>query len=73
MMTFSQQVLTQYQEAARILNTTVDRLVAQDALGPMCESGNRIYTCVEHRCGWFTQCYPQYKDTAAEEWEYKEV
>ena len=73
MMTFSQQILTQYQEAARILNTTVDRLVAQDALGPMCESGNRICTCVEHKCGWFTRCYPQYKNTAAKEWEYKEA
>ena len=73
MMTFSQQVLTQYQEAAKTLNTTMDKLIAQDALGPMCESCNSIATCVEHKCGWFIRCYPQYKDTVAKQWEYEEA
>ena len=60
--------LEQYQAAAAILGTTVERLIAQDALGPMCESGNPIHTCVSHRCPWFIKCYPQYESTVAKKW-----
>ena len=60
--------LEQYQAAAATLGTTVERLIAQDALGPMCESGNSIYTCVSHRCHWFIKCYPQYENTVAKKW-----
>lgn len=60
--------LEEYKVAAAALGTTVERLVAQDALGPMCESGNSIRTCVSHRCPWFIRCYPQYENTIAKEW-----
>ena len=60
--------LEQYQAAAATLGTTIERLVAQDALGPMCESGNSIRICVNHRCPWFIKCYPQYKNTVAKKW-----
>lgn len=60
--------LEEYQAAAAVLGTTVERLIAQDALGPMCESCNPIYTCVSHRCLWFVKCYPQYENTVAKEW-----
>ena len=63
-----QYILEQYQAAAETLGTTVECLVAQDALGPMCESGNSIHTCVSHRCPWFIKCYPQYKNTIAKKW-----
>lgn len=60
--------LEEYQAAAAILGTTVERLIAQDASGPMCESGNSICTCVSHRCLWFIKCYPQYENTVAKKW-----
>lgn len=60
--------LEEYKVAAAILGTTVERLMAQDASGPMCESGNSIRTCVSHRCLWFVKCYPQYENTVAKEW-----
>lgn len=60
--------LEQYCAAAAIIKTTPDRLIAQDALGPMCESCNPIYKCISHKCPWFVKCYPQYKDTVAKEW-----
>ena len=60
--------LEQYQAAAATLGTTVEHLMAQDALGPMCESGNSIHTCISHRCLWFIKCYPQYENTIAKEW-----
>ena len=60
--------LEEYQAAAATLGTTVERLIAQDTLGPMCESGNSIRTCVSHRCPWFIKCYPQYKNTVAKKW-----
>ncbi len=60
--------LEQYQAAAATLGTTVERLIAQDASGPMCESGNSIRACVNHCCPWFIRCYPQYENTVAKEW-----
>ena len=61
-------ILEEYHAAAALLGTTVGRLMAQDASGPMCESGNSIRTCVSHRCLWFVKCYPQYENTVAKEW-----
>ena len=60
--------LEQYQAAAAILGTTVERLIAQDALGPMCESSKHIYECANGKCCWFIKCYPQYKNTVAKKW-----
>lgn len=60
--------LEEYQAAATTLGTTVERLIAQDASGPMCESGNSIRTCVSHHCPWFIRCYPQYENTVAKKW-----
>ena len=60
--------LEEYQAAAAVLGTTVERLIAQDASGPMCESCCSIRTCVSHRCLWFIKCYPQYENTIAKEW-----
>ena len=60
--------LEEYQAAAAILGTTVERLIAQDASGPMCESGKHIYECANGKCCWFIRCYPQYENTVAKEW-----
>ena len=68
MRSMSEIKLEEYQAAAAILGTTVERLIAQDASGPMCESGNSICTCVSHRCLWFVKCYPQYENTVAKKW-----
>lgn len=64
----SQIKLEAYQAAATTIGTTVGRLIAQDALGPNCESSLPIYECVNRKCCWFIKCFPQYKDTVAKEW-----
>ena len=68
MKNLSEVKLEEYQAAAAVLGTTVDHLIAQDALGPMCESCISIRTCVSHRCLWFVKCYPQYENTVAKKW-----
>ena len=68
MRNISEVKLEEYKAAAATLGTTVECLIAQDTLGPMCESGNSIRTCVSHCCPWFIRCYPQYENTIAKGW-----
>ena len=61
---------TKYEIAAAAIGTTVQRLKAIDSHGPRCESSNCTFECIDHKCGWFTRCYPEFKNSPAKEWEY---
>jgi hypothetical protein len=63
--------LEEYQAAAAALGTSISHLMAIDRDGPRCEQSQLCCQCVNHHCGWFTACYPEFRGTVAEKWAKK--
>jgi hypothetical protein len=63
--------LEEYQAAAATLGTSISHLMAIDSDGPRCEQSQLCCQCVNHHCGWFAACYPEFRGTVAEKWAKK--